>query len=81
MLPSIDIVRKLAEALDITVGFLLGEANNTNILKDTTPDSFTWPNRISAGIFGSISAKANTLCRKFTNHAPFLTRIKTPPVF
>lgn len=27
-------VRKLAEALDTTVGFLLGEANDTNILKD-----------------------------------------------
>jgi hypothetical protein len=34
MLPSIDVVRKLAEALDTTVGFLLGEANDTNILKD-----------------------------------------------
>lgn len=30
----IDAVRKLAEALDTTVGFLLGEANDTNILKD-----------------------------------------------
>ena len=34
MLPSIDAVRKLADALDTTVGFLLGEANDTNILKD-----------------------------------------------
>jgi hypothetical protein len=28
------VVRKLADALDTTVGFLLGEANDTNILKD-----------------------------------------------
>ncbi|RAJ08768.1 hypothetical protein LX64_01422 [Chitinophaga skermanii] len=34
MLPFIDAVRKLADALDTTVGFLLGEANDTNILKD-----------------------------------------------
>ncbi|WP_106531562.1 hypothetical protein [Chitinophaga niastensis] len=31
---SIDVVRKLADALDTTVGFLLREANDTNILKD-----------------------------------------------
>jgi transcriptional regulator with XRE-family HTH domain len=34
MLPSIDVVRKLAEALDTTVGFLLGETNQVNVLKD-----------------------------------------------
>lgn len=34
MLASIDAVRKLADALDTTVGFLLGEANDINILKD-----------------------------------------------
>lgn len=32
--PSIDVVKKIANALDTTVGYLLGEAKNTSALKD-----------------------------------------------
>lgn len=32
--PSIDVVKKIADALDTTVGYLLGEAKNTSVLKD-----------------------------------------------
>ena len=32
--PTIDVVKKLAEILDTTVGFLLGETEELNILKD-----------------------------------------------
>lgn len=32
--PSIDVVKNLAEELDTTVGFLLGETTQTNILKN-----------------------------------------------
>ena len=32
--PSIDVVVKIANALDTTVGYLLGEAKNTSALKD-----------------------------------------------
>lgn len=32
--PTIDVVKKLAEALGTTVGYLLGETNETNVLKD-----------------------------------------------
>lgn len=32
--PTIDAVKKLADALDTTVGYLLGETENVNILKD-----------------------------------------------
>ena len=32
--PSIDVVKKIADALDTTVGYLLGEAKNTSALKD-----------------------------------------------
>ena len=34
MKPSIDVVKKLADILETTVGYLLGEANNNNIFKD-----------------------------------------------
>jgi transcriptional regulator with XRE-family HTH domain len=34
MKPSIDVVKKLAEVLDTTVGYLLGEAKETQLLKD-----------------------------------------------
>lgn len=34
MLPSIEVAKKLAALLDTTVGYLLGEANNSSILKD-----------------------------------------------
>ena len=34
MKPSIDVVKKLAEELDTTVGYLLGEINETQLLKD-----------------------------------------------
>ena len=33
--PTIDVVKRLAEILDTTVGFLLGESNQLNILKDS----------------------------------------------
>jgi len=33
--PSIDVVKKIAEALDTTVGYLLGETKHTTVLKDT----------------------------------------------
>jgi len=33
--PTIDVVKKLADVLDTTVGFLLGESNQLNILKDS----------------------------------------------
>lgn len=33
--PTIDVVKRLAEVLDTTVGFLLGESNQLNILKDS----------------------------------------------
>jgi len=33
--PSIDVVKKIAEALDTTVGYLLGEKKHTTVLKDT----------------------------------------------
>lgn len=33
--PTIDVVKKLAEALDTTVGYLLGETKQSNFLKDT----------------------------------------------
>jgi transcriptional regulator with XRE-family HTH domain len=32
--PSIDVVKKMADVLDTTVGYLLGEAKNTSVLKD-----------------------------------------------
>lgn len=32
--PTIDVVKKLAEALNTTVGYLLGESKDQNILKD-----------------------------------------------
>lgn len=32
--PSIDMVKKMADVLDTTVGYLLGEAKNTSALKD-----------------------------------------------
>lgn len=32
--PTIDVVKKLADALDTTVGYLLGESQDQNILKD-----------------------------------------------
>lgn len=35
MSPSIDAVKKLASVLDTTVGYLLGEAKEKKILKDT----------------------------------------------
>lgn len=35
MSPSIDAVKKLAQVLDTTVGYLLGEAKEEKILKDT----------------------------------------------
>ena len=34
MKPSIDVVKKLADVLDTTVGYLLGEAKETQLLKD-----------------------------------------------
>jgi transcriptional regulator with XRE-family HTH domain len=34
MKPSIDVIKKLAEVLDTTVGYLLGEAKKTQLLKD-----------------------------------------------
>ena len=35
MKPSIEAVKKLAQVLDTTVGYLLGEAKEEKILKDT----------------------------------------------
>lgn len=32
--PTIDVVKKLANNLQITVGYLLGETENTNLFKD-----------------------------------------------
>ena len=32
--PSIDVVKNLVDELDTSVGFLLGESNDTNLLKD-----------------------------------------------
>jgi transcriptional regulator with XRE-family HTH domain len=32
--PSIDVVKKMAEALDTTAGYLMGESKNTMALKD-----------------------------------------------
>ncbi len=32
--PTVDVVKKLAETLDTTVGYLLGETQDQNILKD-----------------------------------------------
>ena len=32
--PTIDVVKKIAQALDTTVGYLLGEAEEFNLLKD-----------------------------------------------
>lgn len=32
--PSIDVVKNIADELDTSVGFLLGESNDTNLLKD-----------------------------------------------
>jgi ribosome-binding protein aMBF1 (putative translation factor) len=32
--PTIDVVKKLAEVLDITVGYLLGETEDRELLKD-----------------------------------------------
>ncbi len=34
MKPSIDVVKKLADELDTTVGYLIGEAKETKLLKD-----------------------------------------------
>jgi len=34
MLPSIEAAKKIAKLIDTTVGYLLGEAHDTNILKD-----------------------------------------------
>ncbi|MET3047444.1 helix-turn-helix domain-containing protein [Flavobacterium covae] len=35
MKPSIEVVKNLAEALDTTVGYLLDESNNSELLKDS----------------------------------------------
>ena len=32
--PTVDVVKKLAEVLDTTVGYLLGESQDQNVLKD-----------------------------------------------
>jgi transcriptional regulator with XRE-family HTH domain len=32
--PTIDVVKKMAEALDTTAGYLMGESKNTSALKD-----------------------------------------------
>ena len=47
--PTIDVVKKLAEGLDTTVGYLLGETQDVNILKDPAmlkrlnePAIFAW---------------------------------------
>jgi len=32
--PTVDVVRRLADSLDTTVGFLLGESEDMNLLKD-----------------------------------------------
>lgn len=34
--PSIDVVKKIASILDTTVGYLLGETQDKNLLKDPT---------------------------------------------
>jgi transcriptional regulator with XRE-family HTH domain len=34
--PSIDVVKKIANILDTTVGYLLGESQDKNLLKDPT---------------------------------------------
>jgi len=34
MIPSIDVAKNLAKLLDTTVGYLLGETNEVNLLKD-----------------------------------------------
>ena len=34
--PTIDVVKNLANALDTNVGYLLGETENSNILKDSS---------------------------------------------
>jgi hypothetical protein len=34
MLPSIEAARKIAKLVDTTVGYLLGESSQTNVLKD-----------------------------------------------
>lgn len=36
MVPSIEAAKKLALILDTTVGYLLGESDDTNLLKDPT---------------------------------------------
>ncbi|OED45290.1 transcriptional regulator [Flavobacteriaceae bacterium (ex Bugula neritina AB1)] len=33
--PTIDVVKRLADALDTNVGYLLGETQNLNVLKDS----------------------------------------------
>jgi transcriptional regulator with XRE-family HTH domain len=35
MLPSIEAAKKIAKLIDTTVGYLLGESNDTNVLRDT----------------------------------------------
>ena len=34
--PTIDVVKKLADSLDTTVGYLLGESEDKNVLKSST---------------------------------------------
>jgi transcriptional regulator with XRE-family HTH domain len=34
MIPSVDVAKKVASLLDSTVGYLLGETEETNLLKD-----------------------------------------------
>jgi transcriptional regulator with XRE-family HTH domain len=34
--PTIDVVKKIANILETTVGYLLGESDDTNLLKDPT---------------------------------------------
>lgn len=36
MLPSIEAAKKIAKLIDTTVGYLLGETNDMNVLKDTS---------------------------------------------
>ena len=36
MIPSVEVAKKLAKLLDTTVGYLLGETEEVNILKDPT---------------------------------------------
>ncbi|GAA4274610.1 helix-turn-helix transcriptional regulator [Aquimarina gracilis] len=64
--PTIDVVKKLAEALDTTVGYLLGESEDRELLKDPSMlkrlnDIAKFPEQDKACILYALDAMINNV--------------------